>query len=186
MFKVSINFLNYLSITLLDKTTPNFESFLNKVNQILSLRNPKITEIDHRYTLSCKKNHKEPNLKIQRLEKIQEIGKLYVDDNYTVFDFKKGTGSFILSNNNHNLTAVQANFPSVMTLGSCVTKGKWCYEIQLISYLLRQIGWTTLHTKFSETIGLGDEPTSYGFDGYRRCSLNVNQVDFGELWDSGN
>src|SRR4051812_2632373 len=78
----------------LDKTIPNFESFQNKISQLLSTRKPDLVEIDYRYIIACKKNNIEPNLDIKRSEKMSLIGKLYVNDNYTTFDFKKGTGNF--------------------------------------------------------------------------------------------
>jgi len=148
-----------------------------------------MTEIEYRYTHLCQKNKTEPNNNLTRVDKMRELGKVYLDDNYTVFDFKKGTGVFLLSNNDHNSEASYGNgnsFPSIRTLNSCLTKGRWCYETQIITNRLRQIGWATLHTPFTGTNGVGDDPTSYAFDGYRNCSWNsAKQIVYGDLWDIG-
>jgi Kip1 ubiquitination-promoting complex protein 1 len=48
-----------------------------------------------------------------------------------------------------------------------------------------QIGWCTLATPFTRENGVGDDETSYAFDGYRVKKWNVQSSDYGEHWAVG-
>lgn len=50
---------------------------------------------------------------------------------------------------------------------TAVFKGKYYYEVKLMSSGIMQIGWCTLVTPFSEHIGVGDDKTSFAYDGCR-------------------
>ncbi len=48
-----------------------------------------------------------------------------------------------------------------------------------------QIGWSTLKTKFSSHDGVGDDDSSFGFDGARGKKWHGMSHDWGELWMVG-
>ena len=48
-----------------------------------------------------------------------------------------------------------------------------------------QIGWCTLQTPFSRESGVGDDDTSYAFDGYRVKKWHVQSTDYGQQWAVG-
>lgn len=48
-----------------------------------------------------------------------------------------------------------------------VFSGKYYYEVSLLTSGLMQIGWCTFVTPFSPDRGVGDDYTSYAYDGYR-------------------
>jgi hypothetical protein len=75
-------------------------------------------------------------------------------------------------------------FASIRT-NNCVFKGKWVYEIQIITNNLQQIGWCQLNTPFTNTEGVGDDLTSYAYDGYRIVLWHAGKKDYGIIWDVG-
>lgn len=48
-----------------------------------------------------------------------------------------------------------------------------------------QIGWSTLQTPFSCQRGVGDDATSYAFDGHRIKKWNADNIMYGEAWSVG-
>jgi len=48
-----------------------------------------------------------------------------------------------------------------------VFAGRYYYEVNLKSAGLMQIGWSTLQTPFNTQRGVGDDKTSYAYDGFR-------------------
>lgn len=48
-----------------------------------------------------------------------------------------------------------------------------------------QIGWCTFATPFTIESGVGDNETSYAYDGYRVKKWNLENKDFGEMWSAG-
>lgn len=44
-------------------------------------------------------------------------------------------------------------------------KGRYYYECKILSQGLMQIGWCTLATPFNNENGVGDDETSYAYDG---------------------
>jgi hypothetical protein len=68
---------------------------------------------------------------------------------------------------------------------NCVVKGKWVYEVELITNKLSQIGWCQLITTFDTHNGIGDDRTSYAYDGYRVTLWHGEHTGYGELWDIG-
>ena len=64
-------------------------------------------------------------------------------------------------------------------------KGKWCYEVLLLSNGLMQLGFCQLKTHFTSTTGVGDDKNSFAYDGYRLSCWNENEKRFGKVWDCG-
>ncbi|KAI9291458.1 SPRY-domain-containing protein [Neoconidiobolus thromboides FSU 785] len=59
------------------------------------------------------------------------------------------------------------------TLGTtCITDGKWYFEVLLLSGGIMQVGWATQAAKFKpeDGVGIGDEEHSFGFDGLRNLN----------------
>lgn len=66
-----------------------------------------------------------------------------------------------------------------------VFNGRYYYEVLLKTNGLFQIGWCTLQTTFNTQNGVGDDSTSYAYDGYRVKKWNKEPLDFGEAWSVG-
>ena len=48
-----------------------------------------------------------------------------------------------------------------------------------------QIGWCTLATPFTDGNGVGDDETSYAYDGFRLKKWNSGSSNYGEKWAAG-
>jgi Kip1 ubiquitination-promoting complex protein 1 len=48
-----------------------------------------------------------------------------------------------------------------------------------------QIGWCTFATPFTHESGVGDNETSYAYDGYRVKKWNLDNSPYGESWAAG-
>lgn len=48
-----------------------------------------------------------------------------------------------------------------------------------------QLGWCTFATPFTHDRGVGDDDTSYAYDGYRIKKWNQDSVTYGEGWAAG-
>ncbi|XP_041349539.1 E3 ubiquitin-protein ligase RNF123-like [Gigantopelta aegis] len=100
-----------------------------------------------------------------------------------VFDILSNVGTLIVEPDRLGLSS-HSNF-STMRANSCVFKGKWIYELMLGSKGVMQLGWCTLHCKFSQEEGVGDTPDSYAYDGSRLRKWNVKTQKYGEPWLTG-
>jgi hypothetical protein len=106
-----------------------------------------------------------------------------MDKSSALGNAKQSTGSFFLNLDRLKLESKQG-FLSIRT-NNCVFKGKWAYEVELITNRLAQIGWCQLVTTFNSHNGVGDDKTSFAFDGYRISLWHDGQKQYGELWDIG-
>jgi len=66
-----------------------------------------------------------------------------------------------------------------------VFSGRYFYECQLMTSGLMQIGWSTLQTPFNSQRGVGDDLTSFAYDGYRIKKWNRDDLAYGEAWAVG-
>jgi Kip1 ubiquitination-promoting complex protein 1 len=66
-----------------------------------------------------------------------------------------------------------------------VFSGKYFFEVHLLTGGLMQIGWCTYATPFQPERGVGDDETSYAFDGYRVKKWNGSSATFGSQWAAG-
>jgi len=58
--------------------------------------------------------------------------------------------------------------------------------VRLLTDGLMQIGWCTLATPFSSDRGVGDDDTSYAYDGFRMKKWgNLQSYGYGEKWTAG-
>lgn len=85
---------------------------------------------------------------------------------------------------NKNKIESKGGFSSIRA-NNCLFRKKWCYEIQLITNKLVQIGWSQLLTPFTDHNGVGDDNTSYAYDGYRVVKWHSGKEDYGQIWDCG-
>ena len=96
---------------------------------------------------------------------------------------KTSFGKLSLFNDGNKIEA-KSNFVSVRA-NNCLIKGKWCYEVLLLSNGLFQIGFCQLQTEFNEHYGVGDDIHSIGYDGYRLSCWNKDENRYGKVWDYG-
>ena len=113
--------------------------------------------------------------------KQKTIGKLGTSN--TKIDIKTSFGKLLQFNDGNKIEA-KSNFVSVRA-NNCLIKGKWCYEVLLLSNGLLQIGFCQLNTEFNEHYGVGDDKHSFGYDGYRLSCWNKDENRYGKIWDVG-
>ena len=162
----------------------NYDEYLTIIN-FLSLRNNHPNkkyynnELDYLYELK----NSNPKKNEKNINKMKEVGKIFTE-NITHFDSKPPSDKNILfSFNNLKLEGIN-NFYSIL-VNNCVSSGKWCYEVTLLTNGLMQIGFCQINTIFTAHGGVGDDISSYAYDGYRKSKWNGNQKDYGKFWDMG-
>lgn len=101
----------------------------------------------------------------------------------TFLDKAKSTGVQEFSFDNKKITSCK-EFSSCMAT-TCLTKGKWVYEVQILTNGLFQFGFGQLVTSFTHSDGIGDDTTSYGYDGFRKCLWHKDKLSYGKFWDIG-
>ncbi|XP_015186457.1 PREDICTED: E3 ubiquitin-protein ligase RNF123-like isoform X2 [Polistes dominula] len=99
------------------------------------------------------------------------------------FDINSRVG-LMISSPDRNSVIAQGNFCTIRA-NTGVYKNKWMYEVQIGSKGIMQIGWGTINCKYSLTVGVGDTPNSYSYDGNRIKKWNVNPIRYGEKWVPG-
>ena len=90
-------------------------------------------------------------------------------------------------NANKNMTDIE-KMKILGKIGNFSTKIIQKFERSVITVLtsgLMQIGFCQFHTKFERERGVGDDETSYAFDGYRLKTWHKEQKDYGKMWDIG-
>ena len=113
--------------------------------------------------------------------KQKTIGKL--GTSYTKIDTSTSFGKLLFFNDGNKIEG-KSNFVSVRA-NNCLIKGKWCYEVLLLSNGLLQIGFCQLNTEFNEHYGVGDDKHSMGYDGCRLSCWNKDENRYGKVWDYG-
>jgi hypothetical protein len=116
-----------------------------------------------------------------RINQMREIGK--IGEAPTFLEKESSNEDLDLKNEKLKLAAI-GSFSSVRA-NNCVFKGKWCYEVTLLSNKLCQIGWCQMTTPFRTKDGVGDDKTSYAYDGYRTCKWHKEKERYGQNWDIG-
>ena len=157
------------------------QNFLMKKNNLLENKYYQ-NELDYLYEKKMKLLKKEVKQSELNVNKMKEIGKIYMS-NQTSFDSLSIGQNALLCLNNLKIDSL-GSFISMMA-NNCITSGKWCYEVTLVTNGLMQIGFSQLTTPFSRHGGVGDDSTSFGFDGYRKVKWNGEKKDFGKIWDIG-
>ena len=140
------------------------------------------SELDYLYATKLKSTNKETKINETNINKMKEAGKIFAS-NKTFFDSVADRQNIITSDNNLKVESLNS-FASIMA-NNCVINGKWCYEVTLLTNGLMQIGFCQMTTHFSRHGGVGDDITSYAFDGYRKSKWNGEKKEFGKIWDIG-
>ena len=140
------------------------------------------TELDYLYEKKLKTLNKEPKTNESNINKMKEIGKICFSKQ-TFFEPNLNGQNVILLSNNLKVESLNS-FLSLM-VNNGITSGKWCYEVTLLTNGLMQIGFCQLNTPFSRHGGVGDDPSSYAYDGYRKVKWNQDKKEYGKIWDIG-
>ena len=155
--------VNKLTSITISKTEDNEKSFIeenfaldfeNLINSSIEKYNPKINELDLRYkdimnlsSFNSSKNIENITksdelmnnlyLNISDLDKMKTVGKISYKNSLTKLKEYKGKSK--ISYNGNRIEA-NSNFPTVRS-DNCFIKGKWVYEVTLLTNNLFQIGW---------------------------------------------
>ncbi|KAL5255108.1 hypothetical protein ACHWQZ_G014520 [Mnemiopsis leidyi] len=97
----------------------------------------------------------------------------------------RSMGYFVYSQDKLDIEG-KSNF-STCCANTALTKGKWMYEVLLLSRGIMQLGWTTPSSfaNFTTQEGVGDTENSFAFDGKRIKKWNKGAIDYGEEWNVG-
>ena len=179
---------NYIKDFKFDKMVfSNYDEYF-KIQNFLMTKNNKLqskfyqNELDYLYEQKMKSLKKEPKQNESNINKMKEVGKIFMS-NQTCLDSTSIGQNALLFFNNLKIDSL-GPFISIMS-NNCVTSGKWCYEVTLLTNGLMQIGFCQLITPFSRHGGVGDDISSFAFDGYRKVKWNRDKKDFGRIWDVG-
>ena len=112
------------------------------------------------------------------------VGKIYTSNQTCMQMNDTGRKDLNISFNKLKVESCSNNFVSTFA-NNCVIKGKWCYEVTLLTGGLFQIGFCQLNTKITITEGVGDSKNSYGFDGFRKILWKGEKFFYGNYWDFG-
>ena len=114
-----------------------------------------------------------------RCKRVGRIGPKQV-----TLDEKSSHGGVIFANRDHLDVEATSNFASVRG-NTGVFSGRYYYEVLLKTNGLMQIGWCTMQTPFNNYRGVGDDATSYAYDGCRIKKWNNDNLTYGEAWSVG-
>ena len=164
----------------------NYDDYLMTQNNLMSNDQTKNilykNELDYHYLTKLKALKKEPKQNESNINKMKEVGKLYMSKKTFFEQNSVGPNAIFFSN---NLKIESLNSFLSINANNCVISGKWCYEVTLLTNGLMQIGFSQLSTHFSRHLGVGDDVTSYAFDGFRKAKWNKDRIPFGKIWDIG-
>ncbi|KAG2937663.1 hypothetical protein PC115_g4078 [Phytophthora cactorum] len=80
-----------------------------------------------------------------------------------------------------------SNFGSISTIGVSLFRGKWFYEVEVVTSGLIQVGWIDGYFQGSsdQGEGVGDHAHSWSYDGNRQRRWNSGSSSYGEKWRAG-
>mmetsp|Transcript_13627 Transcript_13627/g.23196 ORF Transcript_13627/g.23196 Transcript_13627/m.23196 type:complete len:774 (+) Transcript_13627:464-2785(+) len=121
---------------------------------------------------------------VSYFEKCKIVGR--IGPKITKLDPKSAHGEAIYQANDQLDIEAKGKFVSIRA-NTGVFKGRFYYEVLLKTSGLMQIGFSTLQTPFSSQkgVGVGDESTSYAYDGFRVKKWNGENLAYGEAWSVG-
>ena len=143
-------------------------------------------EIDEGSRHQMPKNEETKGPKMSRvLERCREVGR--VGPNVTKMDPETMAGNVKIveskSNDQYIIEGV-SRFSSIRA-NTAVFSGRYYFEVKIFTDGIMQIGWCTLATPFLHDNGVGDDPTSYAYDGNRVKKWNDQSSSYGERWAPG-
>ena len=101
------------------------------------------------------------------LERCKEVGR--VGPNVVEIEVTSAGGQVKISEGKGEVQGMiegVTKFSSIRA-NTAVFSGRYYYEVRIMTAGLMQIGWCTLATPFVHDRGVGDDDTSYAFDGFR-------------------
>ena len=169
----------------------NYDDYFENEKNLFSMKNKEKrvfykNELDYLYTKKMLSMNKDPKTAKNDIEKMKVVGKIYTA-NQTSFDVNEvGRNNIAIKFNKLKIECVSnLNMFQSIIANNCVISGKWCYEVTLLTNGLFQIGFCQLNTTFNRHSGVGDDKTSYAFDGYRKVAWNGDKKTYGRFWDAG-
>ena len=143
-------------------------------------------ELDYLFTKKMQSMNKDPKTAKNDLDKMKIVGKIYTS-NQTGFDMNEiGRNNMSIKFNKLKIECTSnANAFQSIAANNCIISGKWCYEVTILTNGLFQIGFCQLNTPFTRHAGVGDDKTSYAFDGYRKIAWNGEKKMYGRYWECG-
>lgn len=159
----------------------NYNEYLSEIDDLINKPLKFQSELEYRYYKYCQEKNFDynANKNLTDIEKMKILGKI---GNFSTKIIQKFERS-VITNNSLKVEGIKG-FVGVRST-TCVSKGKWAYECQVLTSGLMQIGFCQFHTKFERERGVGDDETSYAFDGYRLKTWHKEQKDYGKMWDIG-
>ena len=159
----------------------NYNEYLSEIDEILNKPLKFQSELEYRYYKYCQEKNFDynANKNLTDIEKMKILGKIGNFSSKLIPKFERS----LITNNSLKVEGLKG-FVGVRST-TCVYKGKWAYECQILSSGCMQIGFCQFETKFERERGVGDDETSYAFDGYRLKTWNKDQNDYGKMWDIG-
>ena len=118
----------------------DYNQYIKELNTILFPKNIFSSELEYRYN-KINNTLQNPIKNIPEIEMIKKVGK--IGKKQTQFDEKSAFDKMKYQNNYCKIESI-TNFSSIRT-NNCIFKGKWCYEVNLITNGLMQIGFCQLN-----------------------------------------
>ena len=138
----------------------NYEEYLTILNFLMSKNNKTKTklyqnELDYLYKSKLKSLKKEPKANESNINKMKEIGKIFISEQTSLEDKSNqiGQNGCILLTSNLKVESLNSFF--IIMANNCITNGKWVYEVTLLSNGLMQIGFCQLITQFTRHMEVG-------------------------------
>lgn len=131
-----------------------------------------------------KEESKGPSKPKTFLDRCKEVGRL--GPRFSKLDPNTASGTVKIRDENSTCCDLEAigQFCSIRA-NTAVFKNRYYFEVKLMTSGLMQIGWCTLATAFLSDNGVGDDETSYAYDGYRVKRWNRESHTYGEQWAAG-
>ena len=188
-----IDQLNPLIKNFKSETTPynTYDDFFESQKNLILTKNKEKrvfykNELDYLFTKKVQALNKDPKLYKTDIDKMKLVGKIYTSYQ-TGFDINEiGRNNMAIKFNKLKIECI-ANINTFQSIAAnnCIISGKWCYEVTLLTNGLFQIGFCQLNTPFTRHNGVGDDKTSYAYDGWRKVSWNGEKKMYGKHWESG-
>ena len=159
----------------------NYNEYLLEIDNLINKPLKFQSELEYRYYKYCQEKNFDynANKNLTDIEKMKKLGKIGNFSTKLIPKFERS----VITNNSLKVEGIKG-FVGVRST-TCVSKGKWAYECQVLTSGCMQIGFCQFHTKFERERGVGDDETSYAFDGYRLKTWHKEQRDYGKMWDIG-
>ncbi len=159
----------------------NYSDYKKEISKLINIKLKKNSTLDF-FQIQNLLSNKEKTIEESEIEIIKQIGKIGL--NKTFLDITTtNSKNIILSNNNCSIFSKE-DFQSIKT-NNCIFKGKWCYEVLLITNGSFQIGFSQYNSIFTQINGIGNDLLSFSFDGSKKLSLHKNKFSYGNIWDCG-